>query len=144
MDDSDFNNRSKLAKLFFILVGHLSLGLGLVGIVVPLLPTTPFLLLAAACYMRGSESLYKRLINHHLLGPYILGYREGKGIPMNLKVSIIVLIWITIPLSAIFLIQLIYVRLTLFAIALTVSVMIWRQPTARQTSREIGNVDAVK
>ena len=144
MEDKDFKKRRKIAKLFFVLVGHLSLGLGLVGIVVPLLPTTPFLLLAAACYMRGSESLYNRLISHHLLGPYITRYREGKGIPMNLKVTLLVLIWITIPLSAFFLVQQLYVRLALLAIAMVVSAMIWRLPTLSQASREDGNNDNVK
>lgn len=143
MEDKDFKKRRKISKLFFVLVGHLSLGLGLVGIVVPLLPTTPFLLLAAACYMRGSEPLYNRLINHHLLGPYITRYREGKGIPMKLKVTLLVLIWITIPLSAFFLVQQLYVRLALLAIAMVVSAMIGRLPTLSEASREDGNNDHV-
>ena len=137
MEDKDFKKRRKISKLFFVLVGHLSLGLGLVGIVVPLLPTTPFLLLAAACYLRGSERLYNRLINHRLLGPYISNYREGKGIPMKLKVTLLVLIWITIPLSAILLIQQLYVRLVLLTIAIVVSAIIWRLPTLSQASRDV-------
>ena len=141
MEDKEFKKRRKISKLFFVLVGHLSLGLGLVGIVVPLLPTTPFLLLAAACYMRGSERLYNRLINHPLLGPYITSYREGKGIPIKLKGTLLVLIWITIPLSAIFLVQQLYLRLALLAIAMVVSAIIWRLPTLRQASREDGNND---
>ena len=137
MEDKDFKKRRKISKLFFVLVGHLSLGLGLVGMVVPLLPTTPFLLLAAACYMRGSEPLYNWLMNHHLLGPYIANYREGKGIPMKLKVTLLVLIWITIPLSAIILIEQLYVRLALLAIAMVVSAMIWRLPTMSQAFRDV-------
>ena len=144
MENNSPKKRSKITKLFYVLVGHLSLGLGLVGIVLPLLPTTPFVLLAAACYMRGSVSLYNRLINHRLLGPYIMDYRGGKGIPMNVKITALVLIWITIPLSVFFLIQQYYVRLALMAIAFAVSVMIWRLPTIRQTSKETCHIDVGK
>ena len=107
----------------------MSLVLGAIGIVVPLLPTTPFLLLAAACYMRGSESLYNWLINHRLFGPYIKNYREGKGISLKLKIVLIVLIWITIPLSAFFIVDNLIVRVILFAIAVIVSMFLLSLPT---------------
>ncbi len=76
-----------------------------------------------------------------VLGPYITSYREGKGIPIKLKATLLVLIWITIPLSAIFLVQQLYLRLALLAIPMVVSTIIWRLPTLRQASREDGNND---
>ena len=144
MEGNNLNKRKKISKLFFILVGHISLGIGLIGIVVPLLPTTPFLLLAAACYIQGSEPLYNWLINQRLLGPYIISYREGKGITAKLKFTLIALIWTTIPLSAIFLLQQLYVRLILFAIAIMVSAIIWRLPTNNQASLKDENTDTIK
>ena len=125
MRSNNLKNRHLVSKLFFVLVGHISLGLGLIGIALPLLPTTPFLLLAAACYVRGSEPLYKWLLNQPLLGAYITHYQEGKGLPLRLKITLIALLWITIPLSAFFYIKQPYVILLLFGIAAVVSAFIW-------------------
>ena len=113
-------------RTLLILGGHVSLVLGIIGILVPLLPTTPFLLLAAACYIRGSESLYNWLINHRVFGAYIRNYREGRGTSLKLKVVLIALIWITIPLSAILMIDELFMRGILFAIAVIVSILIFR------------------
>lgn len=133
MEGNSFSKRKRISRLFFVIVGHVSLCMGLIGIAVPLLPTTPFLLLAAACYIRGSESLYNWLITQRVLGAYIASYREGRGIPMRLKFSLIALIWITIPLSAVLLLEHLYIRLTLLATALIVSTIVWRLPTTNQT-----------
>ena len=66
-------------KWTLILVGSLSIGLAFLGIFLPLLPTTPFLLLAAACYLRSSDRFYHWLIYHKWFGNYIRNYREGRG-----------------------------------------------------------------
>ena len=68
-------------KTVCIILGTVSLALGIIGIFLPLLPTTPFLLLTAALYFRGSPRLYQWLLNHKCLGPYIRSFRENKAIP---------------------------------------------------------------
>ena len=70
-----------LAKLMWVSLGSLFVGLGAIGVIVPGLPTTPFLILAAACYIRSSQRLYDWLISNKRFGPYLKDYREGKGIP---------------------------------------------------------------
>jgi len=70
-----------------------------VGIFVPLLPTTPFLLLAAACYLRSSERFYRWLLANRFFGTYVRDYIEGKGMPLRTKTYIIALLWSTIGLS---------------------------------------------
>lgn len=90
-----------LLKLFYIVAGTASLSLGLIGIVVPGLPTTPFLLLTAALYMRSSDKLYNRLIANKHLGPYILNYRKNKGLTLRSKMYAIVLQWVMITVSII-------------------------------------------
>jgi uncharacterized membrane protein YbaN (DUF454 family) len=87
-------------KGFFIVVGTISLGLGAVGLFLPVLPTTPFLLLAAACYYKGSERMHRWLLNNKLFGSYIRNYREGRGIALKAKVITLCLLWITICYSA--------------------------------------------
>ena len=64
----------------------ISLALGILGIFLPLLPTTPFLLLTAALYFKGSFRLYNWLLNHRYFGPYIRNYRENKAIPLRAKI----------------------------------------------------------
>ncbi|MEG1612128.1 MAG: YbaN family protein [Alistipes sp.] len=82
-------------KTLFILLGTLSLGLGIIGIFVPLLPTTPFLLLTAALYVRSSPRLYAWLIANRYLGEYIRNYRENHAIPLRAKMVSLVFMWVT-------------------------------------------------
>ncbi|WP_417014776.1 YbaN family protein [Alistipes sp.] len=80
-------------KTLFMLLGALALLLGIVGIFVPLLPTTPFLLLAAALWVRSSPRLYAWLLSHRRLGPYIRHFRENRAIPLHAKILSVTLLW---------------------------------------------------
>ena len=117
-----------LRGLLFI-AGSVSVGLGTVGIFVPLLPTTPFLLLAAACYARSSEKFYNWLLNHKWFGDYIRNFREGKGIPLRGKITAITVLWVTILFSAFYFIQVPYVTVLLVGIASGVTVYLLSLPT---------------
>ncbi len=88
-----------LKRYLLIALGTLSLAIGIVGIFTPILPTTPFLLLAAACYLRSSQRFYRWLMNNRVFGGYIRNYTEGRGIPLRLKLFTIALLWITIGIS---------------------------------------------
>lgn len=77
-------------------LGLLSLGLGILGIFLPVLPTTPLLLLAAALFLRSSRPLYDWLMNHPKLGPYIRNFMEHKAIPLRVKVISVSMVWITL------------------------------------------------
>jgi uncharacterized membrane protein YbaN (DUF454 family) len=105
-----------------IVAGTASAGLGVVGIAVPILPTTPFLLLAAACYVRGSERMYNGLLNNRILGEYIRSYREGRGLPARIKVLTICLLWITIGYSTVFVVDAVWIRTILLIIAAGVTI----------------------
>lgn len=83
-------------RIFLIIVGGVSLALGVTGIFLPLLPTTPFLLLSAAVWVKASPSLYNWLLNHKVLGEYIRNFREHRAIPLRVKVISVSLVWITI------------------------------------------------
>lgn len=89
-------------KAIYIFLGGLSLGLGIAGIFLPLLPTTPFLLLSAALWLRSSPRLYQWLLNHKRLGPYIRDFLENKAIPLRVKVISVSLVWITLLYCALF------------------------------------------
>ena len=83
-------------RIFLIIVGSVSLVLGVLGIFLPMLPTTPFLLLSAAAWVKASPSLYEWLINHKVLGEYIRNFREHRAIPLRVKIISVSLVWLTI------------------------------------------------
>ena len=83
-------------KVIYIVLGSISLCLGVMGLFLPLLPTTPFLLLSSILWFRGSPRLYKWLLNHKRLGPYIRNFMENKAIPLRVKVISVSLVWLTL------------------------------------------------
>ncbi len=83
-------------RIFLIIVGSVSLVLGVLGIFLPMLPTTPFLLLSAAAWVKASPSLYEWLINHKVFGEYIRNFREHRAIPLRVKIVSVSLVWLTI------------------------------------------------
>ena len=104
-------------KTICIILGTISLGLGILGIFLPLLPTTPFLLLTAALYFKGSPRLYQWLLNHKYFGTYIRNFRENKVIPLCAKIISLLLMWGTMLYCIFFLIPLVWVKILLFLIA---------------------------
>lgn len=92
-------------KPIYIVLGTLSLILGLIGIIVPGLPATPFMLLTAWLYLRGSDKLYNRLIKHKHLGKYIDDFRSGKGMTMWFKLGSLFLMIIMVTVSCVFILE---------------------------------------
>jgi uncharacterized membrane protein YbaN (DUF454 family) len=111
-------------RILLVIAGTFFVGLGIVGIFVPVLPTTPFLLLAAACYARSSQKFYGWLLNNKLFGSYIRNYLERKGIPLRVKVVTVTLLWITIGSSVAFVVETLVLKLILVIIAIGVSILI--------------------
>jgi uncharacterized membrane protein YbaN (DUF454 family) len=120
-------------RMLFVLVGTLFLAIGFIGIIVPVLPTTPLLLLAAACYLRGSERLHRWMINNRIFGEFIRNYTEGRGIKPGQKAVTLAFLWMTISFSALYLIENLPVRILLFLIATAVSVHVLALPSMRSS-----------
>ncbi|SDI48667.1 YbaN family protein [Alteribacillus bidgolensis] len=118
-------------KNTLIAIGSVSVFLGVVGIILPLLPTTPFLLLAAYCYARSSKRLYEKLLNTKVLGPYIKNYRAGKGIPMKTKIIAIAVLWTSSFYSIFFIVPLIIVKILLVMVVMYISYYIMSLKTYR-------------
>ena len=118
-------------RTLFVLVGTLFLAIGFVGIIIPVLPTTPLLLLAAACYLRGSERLHRWMIENRIFGEFIRNYTEGRGIEPRQKAVTLAFLWMTISFSAIYLVERLPVRILLFLIATAVSAHILALPSVR-------------
>jgi uncharacterized protein len=94
-----------LKKIILVILGTISLALGIIGIFVPGLPTTAFLLLTAALYMRSSDRLYRKLVSNRYLGPYILDFQKNKGMTRRMKIHAIGTMWFMISISCIFFIH---------------------------------------
>ncbi|MDR0349846.1 MAG: YbaN family protein [Tannerella sp.] len=108
-------------KTLYIILGTVSLMLGITGIFLPLLPTTPFLLLTAAAYFKGSPKHYHWLLNHKYLGPYIRNFREHKAIPLQAKILSVSSLWGTILYCIFFVADLLWLKILLGCIAIGVS-----------------------
>ena len=109
-------------KKLFIAFGFVTLTLGVIGIFLPVLPTTPFLLLSAAAWMKSSDRFYSWLIRNRFLGTYIRNYREKRGITLRHKIITISFLWIGIGYTTIFVSTSLWLSLVLFVIATGVTI----------------------
>jgi uncharacterized membrane protein YbaN (DUF454 family) len=124
-------------KVLFIVLGSVCVGLGVLGIFLPLMPTTVFLLLAAYFYSTSSDRFYNWLIGNRVFGTYIRNYREGHGMTLRHKVNAVSVLWVTVGISLWFL-QSLALRILLFLIASSVSIFLLRfvktyRPEAKAT-----------
>lgn len=120
--------RNRVLRGILLAGGVMSVGLGTVGIFLPLLPTVPFLLLAAACFARSSERFHNWLLEHPHLGPILSNYLNGQGVPLKAKVTALAVLWLSIPVSVFFLISVLWVQVLLIGIGLGVTIHLLRLP----------------
>ena len=109
-----------IKKYVYIMGGSLSLILGIAGVFIPVLPTTPFLLLASFCYLRSSERMYNWLMNHKIFGAYIYSYLTYKAIPKKTKVGTMIFLWSTLIFSMI-LVSSLHIRIFLLVVGVAVT-----------------------
>ena len=119
-------------KFILVILGILSLVLGILGIFLPVLPTTPFLLLSATLFLRSSKRLYDWLLAHPYLGEYIRNFKEYRAIPLRVKIVSVSMVWITLLYCAFFVAQVWWMGAVFIAIALGVSIHILRYKTLRK------------
>lgn len=124
----------KIKRILFIVFGTLFLIIGAIGVFVPVLPTTPFLLLAAACYLRGSERLHRWMINNSVFGEFVRNYMEGRGIRLRQKIFTILFLWLMIIFSIFYVVDSFLLRILVSLIAMAVSVHIIMLPTLKQSN----------
>lgn len=113
-----------MKNYIFIILGSFSVLLGFIGIFLPLLPTTIFLIIGSYFFMKGSPKLNEKLINHKLFGPFIKNYRDEKGMPLKSKINAIALLWISILISTFLFTKNLILQIVLIVIAISVSIYI--------------------
>lgn len=119
-----------LKKYFLVTIGTISLILGAIGLFIPLLPTTPFVLLTSYCYLRSSNRLYNWIINNKVFGNYIHNYMINKAVKKSDKISAMIMLWISLGIS-IYFIDKTYLKLLLVFIGTAVSIHVLRLKTLK-------------
>ncbi len=135
MEQRDYSHEvrpltSRSARWLLVAAGTVLVGIGILGVILPLLPGTPFLLLAAACYARASTRFYNWLLNNRLVGPTLAAWREDRSIPFRAKVSAISMVIIAFGISAGFVIEPVAARMAMAVLGLGIVVFLMRLPTS--------------
>ena len=91
-----------IKRILWLLLGLTFVGVGMIGIVIPGLPTTIFMILAVGCFYRSSQRLYDWVINHKYFGEHVKNYIEGKGMPRKAKLNSFIFIWVFVIFAVLF------------------------------------------
>ncbi len=122
-------------KFSLLILGGVFLTLGIVGIFFPVLPTTPFLLLSATCFLKSSKAAYRKLMSNRILGKYIFQYRITKAVPLKSKITALLLLWLGILIS-LYHIPLLLIKILLLLIAIGVTLHISSLKTMTKEDKE--------
>lgn len=120
---------SRMLRLIFAGLGTLFVGIGLVGAALPVLPTTPFMLLAAACYVRASPRFYNWLLNTRAFGPLIREWRQYRSIPWKTKLTAIALMAVTLSISIVFFVEQPYAQVAMALFGCALAIWLYRIPS---------------
>ena len=123
-----------VSKIIYFFFGLFLTGLGLAGVIIPGLPTTIFMILAAACFFRSSTKMYDWVINHPLFGESVLRFRSGEGMPIKAKYTSIIMMWFFISTSIFFFLQshALWIKTIIALSGIIGTVFILRQPSIKK------------
>ena len=118
-----------MLKILYQVGGSISIGLAMTGLFLPVLPTTPFVLLAIFLFGKSQPEKIQEIMQHPKLGPFVQDYLDPQGIPLKSKIKALLVLWLSILISVTFFIPLIAIKLLILSIASLVSIWIWMKPT---------------
>ena len=121
--------QNRVLRTLLLISGFLSITLGIIGAILPVLPTTPFLILAAICFSYSSEKFYNSIISNKYFGKNVKDYLDGRGIPLKAKIAAVGILWVSISVSWWF-INILWVRILLPTLALLITWFILKEPTS--------------
>jgi uncharacterized membrane protein YbaN (DUF454 family) len=123
---------SKHVRFILVVIGTISLALGIIGIILPLLPTTPFLLLATACYARSSDRFYNGLLSNRVLGPPIREWRDHRAVTKRTKLTSVIVVVISFGFTIGFVLDKELPKIILTVVALGIIAILLLLPTRRR------------
>ncbi|MDH3215346.1 MAG: YbaN family protein [Candidatus Krumholzibacteria bacterium] len=130
-------NTSGHVRVLLLMLGWVFVGLAVIGAVLPVVPTTPFLLVAAACFARSSPRFYKWILHSPVFGPTVRSWQETRTIPRRVKFSAVLLLGIVGVSSALFFLGNLWARIVFFALLVAVMVWILRIPSTREVASSV-------
>ena len=119
----------RMLKILYQVGGSISIGLAMTGLFLPVLPTTPFVLLAIFLFGKSQPEKIQEIMQHPKLGPFVQDYLDPQGIPLKSKIKALLVLWFSILISVTFFIPLIAIKILILSIASLVSIWIWMKPT---------------
>lgn len=122
---------SRLTRVVLITIGTISVILGIIATILPVIPTTPFVFITAICYGRSSETLYNRLINSRLVGENYHNLREGRGLPLRVKLGSLAMAWTMLSISAFLLVESLPIKILLISIAVIKTIVMIKIKTLK-------------
>ncbi|MCC6534281.1 MAG: YbaN family protein [Burkholderiales bacterium] len=136
-------HRSPSVRVLFVALGLIAFAIGIAGVFIPLLPTTPFMLLAAACFARASNRFYNWLLNTRAFGPTILEWREHRSIPYRIKLAAIAAMALTLTASIVLAVEPPWLQATLAACGVVLGIWLYRIPSrdTRAGARDASSPD---
>ena len=126
---SFFDIIRRMLKILYQVGGSISIGLAMTGLFLPVLPTTPFVLLAIFLFGKSQPEKIQEIMQHPKLGPFVQDYLDPQGIPLKSKIKALLVLWFSILISVTFFIPLIAIKMLILSIASMVSIWIWMKPT---------------
>ena len=123
--------KNKFIRILLLGCGFLFTFLAFLGAILPLVPTTPFLIVAAACFYRSSDRFYKMIMYNRYFGQYLRDYKSGKGIPLRVKIAALIFLWISTLVSVFLFIPYLWLEIVVIAINLAVTVHLYLIPTQK-------------
>ena len=126
-----------MKKKIYIALASLFVVLGAIGTIIPLLPTTPFLLVAVYFYMKSSKKRVRSLLSNKILGPYIYSYLSKQGMPISVKLKTLTILWATLILSGIYATESLHVRLLLVGVGFAVTLHILLKKTRKAINQKL-------
>ena len=124
-----FGIMGNMLKILYQVGGSISIGLAMTGLFLPVLPTTPFVLLAIFLFGKSQPEKIQEIMQHPRLGPFVQDYLDPQGIPLKSKIKALLVLWLSILISVTFFIPLIAIKMLILSIASMVSIWIWMKPT---------------
>lgn len=122
---------NNLKKGAYLIIGAISLLIGVVGLFLPIVPTTPLILLSAWCFFRSSPRIYEWVVSNERFGPTVKNFQEGRGITKATKIKAVIMMWLTISLTVYFYIRNYFIIALLYTISISVTIYLYRLPTIR-------------
>lgn len=124
--ETGFQSPSPAKRLLLNVVGTIALGVGMIAVVIPGVPTTPLLLVAATCYAHSSERMYRWLMNNRWAGKHLRNWQQGRGISLHIKLGTLVFAWVMLGSLVLFTVESVWLKGVLIAVGLLkTAVMAW-------------------